>query len=174
MKKVLFFQPSCANWRYCKLGVKKLLLFYWCSSNSILLGAKKLLLFYWCSSNSILLGAKKLLLFYWCSSNSILLQEGIFGTAAPLILYFLDELRLNSALQQLQFQQNYSMFLPWLVIAQTNQLKTNQLLFALLTFIFIGQFVSKKNIRRNLMVSQYFRFVVKIGRKPGTTLAIVK
>ena len=136
MKKVLFFQPSCPNWRYCKLG------------------------------------AKKLLLFYWCSSNSILLQEGIFGTAAPLILYFLDELRLNSGLQRLQFQQNYSMFLRWLLIAQTNQLKKNQLLFAWLIFIFKGQFVSKKNIRRNLMVRQYFRFVTKMGRKPGTTLVI--
>ena len=32
----------------------------------------------------------------------------------------------------------------------------------------------KKNIQRDLMVSQYFRSVVKMGRKPGATLVIVK
>ena len=60
------------------------------------------------------------------------------------------------------------------MIAQTNQLNTNQLLFALLTFIFIGQFASEKNIQKNLMVSQHFRLIVKMGHKPETTLVIVK
>ena len=38
-----------------------------------------------------------------------------------------------------------------------------------LTFIFIGHFFRKKNIRRNLAVSHYFGFVVKMRRKPETT-----
>ena len=53
-------------------------------------------------------------------------------------------------------------------------LKTNQLLCAWLTFIFIRQPVSKKNIWRNLTVSQYFRPVVKMGPKSRKTLVTVK
>ena len=53
-------------------------------------------------------------------------------------------------------------------------LKDEPITLCLIDFISIGQFVSKKNIRRNLIVSQYFRRVVKMGQKPGTALVIVK
>ena len=53
-------------------------------------------------------------------------------------------------------------------------LKDEAITLCLIDFISIGQFVSKKNIWRNLIVSQYFRLVVKMGHKPGTTLVIVK
>ena len=53
-------------------------------------------------------------------------------------------------------------------------LKDEPITLCLIDFISTGQFVSKKNIRRNLTVSQYFRLVVKMSHKPGTTLVIVK
>ena len=53
-------------------------------------------------------------------------------------------------------------------------LKDEPITLCLTDFYFHRTVCQQKNIRRNLTVSQYFRLVIKMGLKPGTTLVIVK
>ena len=91
MKEILFFKPSWSNWQYCKLR--------WVFFSF-------LLTFHYWHWHSILLSADA--------------TNGIFGTAASLIPYFVHQF-LGSDLKQLPLKQTYFLFLWWLLIARPSQ-----------------------------------------------------
>ena len=91
MKEILFFEPSWSNWQYCKLR--------WVFFSF-------LLTFHYWHWHSILLSAD--------------VTNGIFGTAASLIPYFVHQF-LGSDLKQLPLKQTYFLFLWWLLIARPSQ-----------------------------------------------------